>query len=40
MKEDPWDEIVQSYLGGEGVRSFHNRTVASLEAETMREGLG
>ena len=40
IKELPCDEIVQSYLGGEGERSFHNLTVASLEAETIREGWG
>ncbi len=40
MKEEPCEEMEQSYLGGLSDSSFHSRTVASLEAERTKEGLG
>ena len=40
MKEEPWEEIEQSYLGGVWDRSCHRRTVASLEAERTNFGSG
>ncbi len=40
MNADPWDVIVQLYLGGDSASSFHRRTVASLEADTTKDGLG
>ena len=40
MKAEPWEDIEQSYLGGFSARSFHWRTVASRDAETMTVGCG
>ena len=40
MKEEPWEDIEQSYLGGLWERSCHRRTVASLEAERTNFGFG
>ena len=38
MKAVPWEDIEQSYFGGFPERSFHKRTVASLEAERTKDG--
>ena len=40
MKVEPWEDIEQSYLAGLLERSFHSRTVASLEAERRKLGWG
>lgn len=38
MNAEPWEVIEQSYLGGVSERSFHRRTVASLEADKTNDG--
>lgn len=40
MKAEPCEDIEQSYFGGVLERSFHSRTVASLEAERTKLGWG
>ena len=40
MKEVPCEDIVASYLGGFSKRRFQTLTVVSLEAESMKAGLG
>ena len=37
MKAEPCDDMELSYLGGFWERSFHRRTVASLEAERTKD---
>jgi hypothetical protein len=39
-KAEPCEDMVQSYFGGLGEMSFQMRTVASLDAEATRFGLG
>ena len=38
MKAEPCEEIEQSYLGGLRDCNLQRRTVASLEAERIKEG--
>ncbi len=40
MNVEPCEIIEQSYLGGFSERSFHRRTVASLEADRTKVGCG
>lgn len=40
INAEPWEIIEQSYLRGFSGRSFHRRTVASLEADKTKFGCG